>query len=893
MQKKEVFLVVLIGALPLLWYVPGQLIAKGDYFPYIFGAQNLNNDFYLWSPSNLGNTSPAPAYSFYGLMLALLNILVANIGVSQIILYLVQFAGAALSMLYLVRTIYPKQDYAQIIAVIFYIFNVYMLSLLLNIGMMWAYSFLPLLIALLVRVLTQAQNSYKFIFCFAVAFTIIMSVSGVNLANLGLTIISLGSVLFYYTILERKIIMKLVIRNTMILLALTILLSTWWVVPVLNHYLLSPSTQLQPEVSVVVWSWTHARASFLNLFWLNAVWGWRPEYFPHYTMYSNNPALSFLVFVPFLLASTALLLKGEKRRFNTYFMLVILVFTFLAKGLHEPFGSVNLFLYNHIPYMNMFREPISKFTMIMIPFLALLIGYSTDKIAKIQKRKSWSKLVITAVILILAVSAFPVLTNPIENKTELIQYSTYVSIPQYWYDVNEWFNNREGDYRILVTPLDDYYQVPYSWGYYGSDSFIERLIQKPIISPCFIYSYKINPNIVVLMNQLRDAINYNRTDEFETMIRLMHVKYILQRNDLDYRYMETSARDMPNPKRMRSFLSKQADIKLVVTIGKLDIYEYTEAESYMRILKSKQLQEYDLEFKNETVFRIQWDFSSTESLNQWKNAMLLNQFGALCKLYLEEESLRFELWNSTWGWKVIVSPSITAEYGKKYNIRFDIKGENAHEVHVKIHEYDKNTTLTHSEYVSYVTDGTFNWQKIKMNYRPKIENTSFLQISIWNGHQTNKALPNIIWIDNFEAEGYITNLNVTAIQQALLSSEKNPSAKIVRYEKINPTKMTVEVNASQPFILEVNEGYDPYWKAYVDGEIYDSVAIFSVMNGFRINKTGHMDIVIEYEPQKWFLYGSLTSATTFLTFLAYATYKWVRSRKREERARSNNEKIAR
>jgi len=63
----------------------------------------------------------------------------------------------------------------------------------------------------------------------------------------------------------------------------------------------------------------------------------------------------------------------------------------------------------------------------------------------------------------------------------------------------------------LSLAQDDYYQVPYSWGYYGSDSFIERAISKPVIGPSHSYSYQVNPDIVALTNQLQDTIKYNKT----------------------------------------------------------------------------------------------------------------------------------------------------------------------------------------------------------------------------------------------------------------------------------------------------------------------------------------------------------------------------------------------
>ena len=88
-------------------------------------------------------------------------------------------------------------------------------------------------------------------------------------------------------------------------------------------------------VSVDAWAWTQWRSSFLNLFWLNGIWAWLPEYFPYFNSYNSSPILIILVFVPFIIAASALLFKNEKSRFNAYIMGAILVLLFLAKGLFD------------------------------------------------------------------------------------------------------------------------------------------------------------------------------------------------------------------------------------------------------------------------------------------------------------------------------------------------------------------------------------------------------------------------------------------------------------------------------------------------------------------------------------------------------------------------------
>ena len=95
----------------------------------------------------------------------------------------------------------------------------------------------------------------------------------------------------------------------------------------------------------------------------------------------------------------------------------------LAKGLHEPFGLLNLLIYKYIPGMTMFREPTSKFTMTLIPFIALLIGYSADHIVNMttirNKTMNLTKTLTTLLIISsFIIATYPLLTTPLETRTQ-------------------------------------------------------------------------------------------------------------------------------------------------------------------------------------------------------------------------------------------------------------------------------------------------------------------------------------------------------------------------------------------------------------------------------------------------------------------------------------------
>jgi hypothetical protein len=763
------------------------------------------------------------------------------------------------------------------VASLFYVFNFFVATnLLLNIGFSWTYAFLPLLIGLLIRIVTDTENNCRNIALFCMSFTLAASVASINPPNDALILIGLSSIVFYFAFIERRIKRKYLLRNLAVTGFGTSALSIWWIVPIFNTYFASSSTLLQQGIDAISWSWTHVRASFLNLFCLNGFWGWRPEYYPFYYTYTSNWILTLMLFIPFILASTALLFKDEHRKLNSYLALAVLLFIFLAKGLHEPLSPVNLFLYESVPFMNMFREPASKFTMMIIPFLALLIGYATQRIADKFKGKSvWGKMFVIVVITIFVVSSFPIIMNPMETSTKDIPYSSYVQIPQYWYDAEAWMKTEAYGYRILIVPFDDHYHVPYSWGSFGSDEFLERFFETPVISPCYSFSYTMNPNATKLLDQLRDGIAYSRNAEVKAILGLLNVKYIIQRNDLDYAFLESNNRKMLSPDRMKRFLMNQTCIAYVKSFGELDVYEYVDAQPYVHLFAGRSQYKYEIRTAREiTLNPISWDFDSATDVDSWRNTTQEDQFGARCALSADGEALKFEIRNSTWGWKTITSPLIQARYGSEYSFAFDIRARNAYQVHVKVSELDTETNWIRTEYLLYLGDGSFDWKSTHVDYVPREENVAFLQFQVWSGHETPQTLPNVIWLDNVEIEGYETRLDNGIIERALSDSV---SGCILDFSRVDQTRIDLVINASEPVVVTINEAYDPHWKACVDGEAINAVSVFSIMNGFQINRTGESHITIAYEPQEWFYVGLGVSAISALSLSVYLLYDFMRT----------------
>lgn len=108
---------------------------------------------------------------------------------------------------------------------------------------------------------------------------------------------------------------------------------------------------------------------------------------------------------------------------------------------------------------------------------------------------------------------------------------------------------------------------------------------------------------------------------------------------------------------------------------------------------------------------------------------------------------------------------------------------------------------------------------------------------------------------------YSTNKDNETLDDVFISNKVYAS---VTYKMINPTKYIVHVNATKPFMLAFAESYDPLWVAHSKNYFTRSISLYSVINGFYINKTGNYDLIIEFEPQKYVYIGLIITILTIL-----------------------------
>ena len=205
-----IVILLVAGLIPLLWYRDGFFIGNGDNIPPSLNAEKtFSSSTNMWSPDYLGYASPNPAYLFVTYFAAALGNLGLSVGAVQIIIQILLYMGAGFAMYFFSKTIYPDHKIASFFSAFFYMFNFFVLESRFNLGFAWLYAFLPLLLALFVRIVNATYRQDKksanvdAIF-FALVSVVALSVASINPANLALFLFALSVFAVYFLIKYRR-----------------------------------------------------------------------------------------------------------------------------------------------------------------------------------------------------------------------------------------------------------------------------------------------------------------------------------------------------------------------------------------------------------------------------------------------------------------------------------------------------------------------------------------------------------------------------------------------------------------------------------------------------------------------------------------------------------------
>ncbi len=557
------------------WFTPGFLLGGGDNFPGVYPNPGnwLARLPYSWDLTGIGGPTGLIVQAPQIIIISLLRLVFDPAG-AQHAFYALLLAAEILSMVFLILTIFPGHRLASLLGALFYTFNPATVTVPPGFVGIYVAALLPCIAALFIRTATGPLRLHRLL-----CFSVITGCSGFLFMNPPTFAILLMffSLLAVYVIIRDRATKGRVVRRVILLATIALLSNAYWI-PSGYFSIFGLVHQGVGGLAATVdsYGFVSSRASILNLFWLNSTWAW-DAYFPYSVVY-RTPLFLSIIFIPTLLAFSALLNRSIPRPIVYSASVIALITLFLCTGQHQPWAPINLFLFHHVPLYWLFREPNTKFIYVLLVVYAILVGYQAEwvvqRVARMVRQRMAAAATHAGIAVVFAgvflLLGFPLVTGASVGRGNGATHKTGFLIPHYWYDLGQYLARVGPTDGVLLLPNDDYYQMRYIWGYYGLDGMANEMLSNRVIPVSGELGYISNSQHGSITSRILRMMQNGSPGSIVPYLAGLGVGYIVQRNDID---ATEPGRRVLTPSQVRNFLQGQRGIRLVQTFGKLDLYE--------------------------------------------------------------------------------------------------------------------------------------------------------------------------------------------------------------------------------------------------------------------------------------------------------------------------------
>jgi glycosyltransferase involved in cell wall biosynthesis/O-antigen/teichoic acid export membrane protein len=568
------------------WFYPGRLLAGGDVAPVV-GTAWLGRLFapWSWSGSNLGgpaaDETKVPVAAVYWLVDALHG----SPALAEDIWYTVLFVGAAVASYLFLRALRVGPA-GSTIGALAYIFNAHIVTIGTNPVFLAAMVLLPGLPAV---VLTTASGGWALrrgVLLLGASAPLLGYVSQ-NSPLLFMIAALLASMPLLVGWLDgwaaaRRALLTLALGAPLLALA-----SSYWLVPTVLQLKIDAVSTLANQSS---WIWTEGRATLANGFWLNNDWGWKyAEYYPYAGDYDKLPLLILKFLLPITAFSflalarfpRAIRMTGRQSRLGIAGSATALFVILLSTGTHLPGALVFDPLYR-LPLGWQLREP-GRFLILGGLGYSVLLALATEAARErlnslpgtvrrwrsALQRPGLRLAVVGAASAAVLAPGFPLMTGAIAPNHRPVLPSVHVSVPSYWTSMASYLNRSEPPGNLLVLPEDDFYQMPYTWGYYGADTFITNLIARNVVDPQAQGYTPAPQELTDAVGLVQQGLLAHDWPSVQRTLAAIGTPLLLVRGDVNAAFPN---RHITPPAALEKALSEDKNMRLIHRFGELELF---------------------------------------------------------------------------------------------------------------------------------------------------------------------------------------------------------------------------------------------------------------------------------------------------------------------------------
>ena len=367
------------------------------------------------------------------------------------------------------------------------------------------------------------------------------------------------------------------------------LASSYWLVPTLLQLKIDATSTLANPSS---WIWTEGRATLANGFWLNNGWGWKyAAYYPYAGAYDKFPLLILKFLLPITAFGFLALARfpratgvtARRARLGIAASATALFLVLLSTGTRLPGALVFDPLYK-LPLGWLLREP-GRFLMLgglaYSVLLALTTEAACERLNSFEPGTVWRwrsalhrpgfrlAAVSAAVSAAVLAPGFPLMTGAIAPDHRPLLPSTHVSVPAYWTAMASYLNGSAPPGNLLVLPEDDFYQMPYTWGYYGADSFITNLIARNVVDPVAQGYAPAPQELIGAVRLVQQGLLAHDWPSVQRTLAAIGTPLLLVRGDVNAAF---PGRHITPPAALDRALREDPGMRLVHRAGKLELF---------------------------------------------------------------------------------------------------------------------------------------------------------------------------------------------------------------------------------------------------------------------------------------------------------------------------------
>jgi len=399
------------------------------------------------------------------------------------------------------------------------------------------FALLPWLFLFAVKYLKSGKRGILIIFALVTIFSSSMAHTSTLFA---VYLASLILFLLTWLLINRN---KKTFKRVLVLSFMTILLNAYWLLPN-GYFLLNNAADMrQSTINRVFTDEAYLQSnSYGNINDLalskNFLFNWREFDYSDNTFvdlmdewkdHLNSPYVKMIGYFLFSASIVGLILSFITRnKVGIALSPVLLLSVFFIINANSPFTEIFEYLRNkHWFFGEGFRFPYTKFSIIFTFTLSFYFAYFFNQVfmlvKKILKR---GRVLAYALVIILSVFVFGAQVYFIKPvfSGHLISPSMKVNIPNEYFEMFSWFDNKSPHQRIAKLPLNTFWGWNfYSWGYQGA-GFTWFGLPQPSLDREFD---RWSPHNESFYNQAAFSLYEGDLDAFEKTLEKYHVRYLL------------------------------------------------------------------------------------------------------------------------------------------------------------------------------------------------------------------------------------------------------------------------------------------------------------------------------------------------------------------------------